>query len=172
MQIKHKRNTEEDNHVASHHWWCCMWGSENHMWYIYTDEQTPGGEKQQERIRIITTVPNTKKQKGLWKPKEIQNKLEREQLSSVARRVDTLADSLMIWTQKSCRVAVLDVVWQRWVCELVLVSIGHTDKSLRVSARVCEPTTLIRMLIDNEIKRDVTVEFFFFFALHLQLFSV
>lgn len=48
------------------------------------------------------------------------------------------------------------------MCELVLVSIGHTDKSLRVSARVCEPTTLIRMLIDNEIKRDVTVEFFFF----------
>lgn len=107
MQIKHKRNTEEDNHVASHHWWCCMWESENHMWYIYTDEQTPGGGRQQERIRVILTVPNTKKQKGLWKPKKIQNKLEREQLSSVARRVDTLADSLMIWTQKSCRVAFL-----------------------------------------------------------------
>lgn len=52
--------------------------------------------------------------------------------------------------------------------ELVLVSIGRTDKSLHVSARVCELTTLIRMLIDNEIKRDVTVVFFCF----TQLFSV
>lgn len=128
--------------------------------------------KHQEEGETITTNKDNinrtqhQKQKGLWKPKEIQYKLEREELSSVARRVNTLADSLMRYPT-SGRVAFFDG-WQRWMYELVLVSIGRTDKSLHVSARVCELTTLIRMLIDNEIKRDVTVVFFCF----TQLFSV
>lgn len=152
----------------------CVRIREPYVIYIQMNKHQEEG-KQQERIRIILTVPNTKNnKKGLWKPKEIQNKLEREQLSSVARRVDTLADSLMRYPTIG-RVAFLDVWRARWMYELVLVSIGRTDKSLHVSARVCEPTTLIRMLIDNEIKRDVTVVFVFFFLFFFcftQLFSV
>lgn len=106
---------------------------EPYVIYIYTDEQTPGGEKQQERIRIIITVPNTKKQKGLWKPKEIQNKLEREQLSSVARRIDTLADSLMRYPKK------LQGCSLRCMTEMgVRVSVGKYRTHGQVVARLCK----------------------------------